>query len=422
MSLKMRPSSWLKSWRAPALLVALTAALGIAAAKSKPEKSHWVATWAAAPSPAGPDDAMRRRRLEFNEQTLREIVHIGIGGDRFRVRLSNAFGTKAVTIGAAHLAVRGAGSKTVPGSDRELAFSGRPGIAIPPGALVLSDPVDLKAPDSADLAVSLYLPGGPTIPSTLHYSAMQTSYIADGNVTAAAEMPETPSLSTWPFLTGVDVMAPLDWAAVVTLGDSITDGARSTGDANRRWPNILANCLLARKGKNRLAVVNAGIGGGRVLHDGAGTPGPQYGPSALARVERDVLAEPGVKYVIVLEGVNDLGHPGSSAPMAEDVTPEDMIAGYKQLIERAHERGVKVFGCTIMPFPTEAAREAKRQAINQWIRTGKGFDGVIDFDKLVTDPATGRMLAAYDSGDHLHPNDAGHKAMGEAVDLSLFSR
>jgi lysophospholipase L1-like esterase len=179
----------------------------------------------------------------------------------------------------------------------------------------------------------------------------------------------------------------------------------------------------ARHLRNRSLIDrDAGIGGGRVLHDGAGAPGPQYGPSALARYERDVLSQPGVKYVIVLEGVNDLGHPGSSAPMSEDVTPEDMIAGYKQLIERAHEQGIKVFGCTIMPFPTQPAREAKRQAINQWIRTGKGFDGVIDFDKLVTDPATGKMLAAYDSGDHLHPNDAGHKAMGEAVDLSLFVR
>jgi len=406
--------------RAAALWLGLAASLSLGAAV---KKSHWVATWAAAPSPAGTDDAMRRRRLEFNEQTLREIVHLSIGGERFRVRLSNAFGSKAVVIGAAHLALRGAGSKIVPGSDRELAFGGRPGIAIPPGALALSDAVDLKAADAADLAVSIYLPGGPTVPSTLHYSAMQTSYVADGNTTGAAEMPETPNLSTWPFLTGVDTLAPLDWAAVVTLGDSITDGARSTGDANRRWPDILANRLLAQKGKIKLAVVNAGIGGGRVLHDGAGAQGPQYGPSALARYERDALAQPGVKYVIVLEGVNDLGHPGSSAPMAEDVTPEDMIAGYQQLIERAHERGIQVFGCTIMPFPTQAARDAKRQAINAWIRTGKGFDGVIDFDKLVTDPAQpGRIVAAYDSGDHLHPNDAGHKAMGEAVDLSLFSR
>src|ERR1039458_2718320 len=254
MAIGMRRSSYRKTpFSAAALLFAITPAIGLAAAaKAKPENSHWVATWATSPSPASPDDTMRRRRLEFNEQTLREIVHITIGGDRFRVRLSNAFGTKAVTIGAARLAIRGAGSKIVPGSDRALTFSGRPGITIPPGALVLSNPVDLKAPDSADLAVSIYLPGGPTVPSTLHYSAMQTSYVADGDLTGAAEMPETPNMSTWPFLTGVDVMAPLEWAAVATLGDSITDGSRSTGDTNRRWPNILANRLLAQKGKTRL--------------------------------------------------------------------------------------------------------------------------------------------------------------------------
>jgi lysophospholipase L1-like esterase len=430
MALKtLRSSTCLKSASASlALLFVLTPAVLRAAAKPKPAVTHWIATWSTSPSPAGADDAMRRRRLEFNEQTLREIVHITLGGDRFRVRLSNAFGTKAVTIGGAHLAIRGAGSKIVPESDRALAFSGRPGIAIPPGAVVLSDPVDLKAPDSADLAVSVYLPGGPTIPSTLHYSAMQTSYLAPGDATGTVEMPETPSLSTWPFLTGVDVVAPLDCATVVALGDSITDGARSTNDANRRWPNILANRLLALKTKTRLAVVNAGIGGGRILHDGYGPQnGPQYGPSALARYERDVLAQPGVKYVIVLEGVNDIGHPGptpgASAPMSEDVTADDMIAGYKQLIERAHERGIKVFGSTIMPFPTQAPKEAKRQAVNQWIRSSNAFDAVIDFDKVVGDPAQpGRFLAAYDSGDHLHPNDAGHKAMGEVIDLSLFSR
>lgn len=429
MAIEMPRSTRLKSACASiALLFVLApAAPRAAAAKAKPETSHWIATWAASPSPAGPADTMRRRGLEFNQQTLREIVHITLGGGRFRVRLSNAFGTKAVEVGAAHLAVRGVGSKIVPGSDRALAFSGRPGIAIPPGALVLSDPVDLQAPDSADLAVSVYLPGGPAIPSTLHYSAMQTSYLAAGDAAGAAEMPETPNLSTWPFLTGVDVMAPLGCATVVALGDSITDGARSTNDANRRWPNILANRLLALRTKTRLAVVNAGIGGGRILHDGAGSAGPQYGPSALARYERDVLAQPGVRYVIVLEGVNDIGHPGpspgASAPMSEDVTAEDMIAGYRQLIERAHERGIKVFGCTIMPFPTQAPKEAKRQAVNQWIRASKAFDAVIDFDKLVGEPAQpGRFLSAYDSGDHLHPNDAGHKAMGEAVDLSLFSR
>jgi lysophospholipase L1-like esterase len=392
---------------------------------SAPAGEHWVATWAASPSPASADAAaMRRRKLEFSEQTVREIVHISIGGERFRIRLSNAFGAQAVTIGGTHLAVRGAGSKIAPGSDRPVTFSGRPSVTIPPGALVLSDVVEVKAPAAADLAVSMYLPQGPAIAGTVHYSAQQTSYISAGDVCGAEEMPESANLLSWPFLTGVDALAPQTSALVVTLGDSITDGSRSTADTNRRWPDILAGRLLAQPGKRRLAVVNAGIGGNRILHDGAGASGPQYGPSALSRFERDVLAQPGVKYVIVLEGVNDIGHPGGAAPMSEDVSAEDMIAGLRQLIERAHERAIKIFGGTIMPFATAASpKDDKRQAVNNWIRTAKAFDGVIDFDLAVRDPSQPiRMLPAYDSGDHLHPNDAGHKAMGQAVDLTLFSR
>jgi lysophospholipase L1-like esterase len=323
-----------------------------------------------------------------------------------------------------HLALRGGGSKLVPGSDRTATFSGRPGIVMPPGALVLSDPVDLKAPDAADLAVSLYLPQGPMVATTVHYSAQQTSYISASNVCGADEMPQSANLSSWPFLTCVDALAPLKSAVIVALGDSITDGARSTFDTNRRWPDILAGRLLAQHGRAKLAVVNAGIGGNRILHDGAGAAGPQYGPSALARFERDVLAQPGVQYAIVLEGVNDIGHPGGAAPLSEDVTAEDMIAGLKQLIERAHERGIRVFGGTILPFSTATSpKEEKRQAVNDWIRNGNAFDGIVDFDRALRDPDQPiRLLPAYDSGDHLHPNDAGHRAMGETVNLALFSR
>jgi hypothetical protein len=181
---------------------------------------------------------MRRRKLEFNEQTVREIVHISMGGDRFRIRLSNAFGAQSVAIGGMHLALRGAGSKIIPGTDRTVTFGGRPGVSIPPGALVLSDAVDIKAPAAADLAVSLYLPQGPAIASTVHYGAQQTSYISTGDVCGAEEMPESATLSSWPFLTGVDTLTPQTSAVVVTLGDSITDGSRSTSDTNRRWPDI----------------------------------------------------------------------------------------------------------------------------------------------------------------------------------------
>jgi lysophospholipase L1-like esterase len=379
-----------------------------AAPKDKPAANHWVATWATSPSPPQPDDQMRRRKLEFDNQTVRLIAHISLGGERFRVRLSNVYGTKALAIGEAHLALRGAGAKIVAGSDRPLTFGGRAAAGIPPGALVLSDPVDLKAPAAADLAVSLYMPAGAAVASTVHYSAQQTSYVAAGNTCGAEDMPENATISSWAYLSGVDVMAPAAFGAIVALGDSITDGSRSTSDTNRRWPDILAGRLLAQKG-NKWAVVNAGIGGNRVVSD---TNNVTYGVNALARYDRDVLATPGLKYVLLFEGVNDIGA-GTSA--------EDIIFGMKQLIERAHERGIRIVGATIMPLRTGPDGAARREAVNAWIRTAKAFDGLVDFDKTIGDPnKPGAFLAVYDSGDNLHPNDAGHKAMGEAVDLSLF--
>jgi len=222
------------------------------------------------------------------------------------------------------------------------------------------------------------------------------------------------------------VLAPESAAAVVAFGDSITDGAASTVDANRRWPDTLAGRLLARHGAAPTGVLNAGIGGNRILHDPVSAV--QFGVNALARFDRDVLAQPGVKYVILLEGINDLGHAGTSAPVSETVSAEDIIAGMRQIIERAHEKGIKVFGGTITPFEGTVfegyftpEKEVKRKAVNEWIRTGGAFDGVVDFDKALRDPAhPDRMRAAYDSGDHLHPGDAGYKAMGESVDLKLF--
>jgi lysophospholipase L1-like esterase len=273
---------------------------------------------------------------------------------------------------------------------------------------MLSDPVDLKAPAAADLAVSLYLPAGAVIASTVHYSAQQTSYVAAGNVGGAEDMPGNVTISSWPYLNGIDVMAPAAFGTIVTLGDSITDGSRSTSDTNRRWPDVLAGRLLAQKG-NKLAVVNAGIGGNRVVSDPNNVT---YGANALARYDRDVLATPGLKYVFLFEGVNDIGA-GASAG--------EIIFGMKQLIERAHERGVRIVGATIMPLRTGPPGAAKREAVNTWIRTAKAFDGLVDFDKTISDPhKPGAFLAVYDSGDNLHPNDAGHKAMGSAVDLSLF--
>jgi lysophospholipase L1-like esterase len=383
---------------------------------------HWVATWAA--SPCGPFNNAPR----FDHATLREIVHVSIGGEQVRIRLSNVYGAAPLTIAAAHIALRRSGAAIDAATDHALTFSGQPSMAIPAGATALSDPVDLRIPPHADLAVSLYLSGDAPGP-TAHWLALQTGYLVRGqDATAAANLPNADKINAWPFLTGVDVAAPPSAAVVVTLGDSITDGANSTADANRRWPNVLADRLLAQRQRALLAVVNAGISGNRVLHDSGERFGGLFGQSALARLDRDVLGQPGVKYVIVLEGINDIGHPGSAAPESDEVTAEEIEAGLRQIVERAHEHGVKAFGATITPFEATTIpnyytpnREEKRQRVNAWIRTSGVFDAVIDFDRAVRDPAhPSRFLPAFDSGDHLHPNDAGLKAMGESVDLKLL--
>jgi lysophospholipase L1-like esterase len=400
--------------------------LALAFTASAADKTHWVATWGASPAPQLADEAqMRAAKLEFENQTLREIVHTSIASNTVRVRLSNAFGKDAVNIGAAHIALRAKDSGIVAGSDRVLTFGGRPSVEIPANALVLSDPVKLDAPAAGDLAISLFIPHK-TLGAGIHYSAQQTSYVASGDLTGAASIEGGATTTSWVFLTSVDVLAPESTGAVVAFGDSITDGARSTVDANRRWPDILAARLLAQAGRNKAAVLDAGIGGNRILHDA--TTNVRFGVSALARFDRDVLSQAGVRYVIVLEGINDLGHAGSSAPAAETVSAEDLIAGMKQMIERAHEHGIRIFGATLTPFEGTSfagyftpEKEVKRKALNEFIRNGHAFDGVIDFEKAVRDPKNpDRMLADYDGGDHLHPGDAGYKAMGEAIDLKLF--
>ncbi|HTU48845.1 MAG TPA: SGNH/GDSL hydrolase family protein [Bryobacteraceae bacterium] len=405
----------------PALLLLFEFAFAAAAAQGQ----HWVATWAASPSPQLADEAkIRADKLEFQNQTLREIVHTSIGGDTVRVRLSNAFGKTPVEIDAVHIAQRAEGSAIVSGSDRVLTFSGRPAVTIPSDAPVLSDPVKLTAPAAGDLAISIFL-AKPAAGAGIHYSAQQTSYIGNGDLTGAVSMAQNATITSWVFLAGVDVLAPESAATVVAFGDSITDGARSTMDANHRWPDILAGRLLAQHGR-RLGVVDAGIGGNRILHDASGNV--EFGVNALARVDRDVLAQPGARYVIVLEGINDIGHAGTSAPDSETVSAADIIAGLKQIIERGHEHGLKVFGGTLTPFAGTIfpgyytpEKDIKRKAVNEWIRTSHAFDGVIDFDKAIRDPSNpDRMLPAYDGGDHLHPSDAGYKAMADAIELSLF--
>ncbi len=388
-------------------------------------QTHWAGTWGASPSPQLPDVAqMSKAKLTFANQTLREIVHISIGGSLVRVRLSNAYDKEAVEIGAAHIALRQKGAAIAVGSDHVLRFSGRSSITIPPNALVLSDAIPLKVAASSDLAISIFLPKS-TLGAGIHYSAQQTNYLAVGDLTSAPDIPKASTLGSWVFLTGVDVAAPEAASTLVAFGDSITDGARSTDDTNHRWPNFLADRLLRQTGAP-IGVLDEGIGGNRILHDP--NSNVAFGVNALARFDRDVLAQPGVKYVIVLEGINDLGHAGPNLFPKEQVSAEDIIAGLKQLIERAHERGIKVYGGTLTPFVGtpfpgyfSEAKEMKRKAVNEWIRTGRAFDAVIDFEKAVQDPANPDHIAtAFDSGDHLHPKDDGYKVMADCIDLSLF--
>ena len=364
--------------------------------------------------------------LHFDNQTLRQIVHVTVGGSRLRVVLTNVFGTAPLAIGAAQVALRDHDASIQPQSSRPLTFDGSTSTTIPPGTIVLSDPVALTVRDFADLAIDIYLPNDTAAmrsPITTHAASWQTNYVsASGNHAGAASLPVQTTTAyrrqdglptaTWFFLARVEVTAPAITEAVVTLGDSITDGTASGTDTNNRWPDHLARRLL--NANLRVAVLNAGIGGNRVLGDGNGV-------SALARFDRDVLAQPGVRHVIVLEGINDIGGARDNpSPGARD-----LIAAHRQLIERAHAHGLKIYGATLTPFEGAnyytAAGEAKRQALNDWIRAGKAYDAVFDFDAAVRDPShPARTLPQYDAGDHLHLNSAGYKVVADTIDLPLF--
>ncbi len=374
---------------------------------------HWVGTWATAPAPA--------EGGALANQTLRTNVRISIGGDTVRVRLSNAYGTRPVTIGAAHIGLREGGPGIMPGSDRALTFGGETSATIAAGALLLSDPVELHVAPLSDLAITFFLPQEllASFGITGRY-ARQTNYISPpGDFSAETVMPVGRITDDWYFVNGIDVWAPANTGGIVALGDSLTDANISTHDAFCRWPDQLARRLVAR-GRRPMGVMNQGLGGNRILHD-------IRGDSGLRRFDRDVLAQPGVTHVIVVLGTNDLRN--RWAKPEEEVTAEQMIAGLKQMAARAHARGIKIFGGTLMPFENETflvgawtpAREAVRQAVNAWIREGGAFDAVIDFDKGVRDPEhPTRMLPIYDCGDHLHPSDAGYNRMGDIIDLALF--
>ena len=380
---------------------------------------HWVGTWAASPMAAkNPDGKFGAPGTDGT--TLREIVHISIGGPSVRVILTNEFGLDPLTISAAQVALSSGTSAITAGTATALTFGGKPSIIIPPGALAVSDTATFKVAPSSNLAVSLFLPDQPVSQLTLHPFADQTNYLVPGNVVSAAALDTPTPFFSWDFLKGVDVTADNKSASIVTFGDSITDGAHSTRDANARWPDVLARRLQADKKTDHLSVLNQGIGGNRILHD-------TTGPSALARFDRDVLAQAGVKYLVIMEGINDIGHSTDPTKPYDVVTADDLIAGFNQLATRAHTHGIKVIGATLTPFVgakyQSPAGEEMRQAINKWIRTTNQLDGVIDFDQVTTDRThPGMFLPLDDSGDHLHPGDAGYKAMGESIDLNLFTK
>jgi lysophospholipase L1-like esterase len=354
----------------------------------------------------------------FAAVTLREIAHVSNGGQQVRVRFSNEFGLDGLTISNAHVALSAGGPAIKDGTDHALTFGGASSVRIPPGAAMYSDPVALTVPALSDVAVSFYLPSQVMRGETFHSFADQDNYFADGDVAGAATLTSPTELQSWYFFDGIDVNAVDGARAIVTLGDSITDGAHSTKNANSRWPDVLAARLKQEKGLENVSVLNEGIGGNRVLND-------QAGPSALARLDRDVLAQNGVRYVIVLESINDIGRLARLTALEDDVNAQLLEQGLKQIADAAHQHGIKAFGATLTPYGGAAYSspkgEAVRKAVNDWIRTSGTFDGVIDFDQITRDAQNpDNFNPLYDSGDHLHPGDAGYKAMGEGIDLKLF--
>ena len=421
-------------WARPRrLLAASVLAAGLASAispaRAQPaDAGGWIGTWAASQQPIWPPDfpvPLDIPRSLWN-QTVRQIAAVSVGGSRVRVVLSNTYGSGPLVIGAADVALAGSGAAVAPGSDRALSFGGQSSVTIPPGAPAVSDPVDLAVPPLGSVAVSVFLPQLTPL-STVHAEGVQAAYVSsEGNFAGDADMKTASMMKSRLFLSEILVDAPADARAVVAFGDSITDGTNSTPGANHRWPDVLSRRLAAAG--SPLAVLNEGISGNRVLSD-------RMGVDALARFDRDVLSQPRAATVILMMGINDIGWPGTGlAPREPEPTAADIIEGYKQLIVRAHLHGIRIIGATLTPFEDAlkgtsfegyytAAKEQERQAVNKWIRTGGAFDGVIDFDAAVQDPShPTHILPAYDSGDHLHPNDAGYKAMADSIDLKLLTQ
>ena len=405
------------------LLVLGVACAAVAGAQTALHQQHWVGSWASGQQIPEPRNALAPEDLR--DATLRQIVHLSAGGGVLRVRLSNAFGTEPLHITSVHVArpLSLTTGRIDKATDTALTFAGQPDVTIPAGAEYDSDPVTFSAAALSDMAVTMHIEAPPA-QQTSHPGSRETSFLAHGDQVAAATLKDVKTFEHWFFLSGVDVEAAQSAQAIVAFGDSITDGHGATTNGNDRWPDDLARRLQGNPATRGFGVLNAGIGGNRMLLDG-------LGPNALARFDRDVTAQTAVRTVILLEGINDLGtqtrlHPVSQA--GHDELVHAILAAYAQVVLRAHAQGIRVMGATITPdggngyYHPDALNDADRQRINGWIRTPGHFDAVVDFDKVVRDPAhPDQLLPAYDSGDHLHPSPAGYRAMAAAIPLSFFT-
>jgi lysophospholipase L1-like esterase len=394
-----------------------------------PEKDSWMVTWAAAPEAAEPGS--KDPLLHLEQQTVRERVRVSGGGGQIRLRLSNEYGATPLLVGSVTVAVPSDAASVAAGSIRQVMFGGQKAVTIPAGAPVLSDPVAFPVAYGSEISISLYFPNRVITP-TVHQLALKRAVVSlRGDHTQEEKMQGASQSGKWLLISAVLVPSQAGQRVVAAFGDSIVDGDGSTPDADLNWPNDLIRRLGKAPDGAKVGVVNAGIAGNRLLNDG---PMASLGVSGLARFERDALALPGLTQIILLEGVNDIGFPGAKledltlAEAADQRTADDLIWGYRQLIARAHARGIKVIIATLTPFEGvdlpgyySESKEAARQAANKWIRTSSEFDGVIDFDAVVRDPDhPSRILSRFASEDHLHPNDAGYQAMADAIDLSLL--
>ncbi len=398
-------------------------------------EAHWIATFADSPlattvfngkggkGKGGPPPKGKGKGKggfggpqSFENQTLRETMHVSVGGSTLRIHVSNTFGDRPLNVGSAHIALAGEGSAIESGSDHMLTFNGQPSAMIPVGGAVVSDPVELTVADQQHVAVSLFLPEATGLP-TWHATGLHHTYIADGDHTADAELADAQDNGGWFYVTGLDVMTDNpNENTIVAFGDSITDGAVSTPDTDHDWPSLLG--VRLENAGMPMGIANEGISGNRVLKDGAGV-------NALDRYERDVLEVPGAKYVIILEGINDIGQ-GFREGATEDnlVTADELIAGYQELIDRGHTAGLTVIGATLTPYEGAGyyseAGEAVREQLNEWIRTSGAYDGVVDFDAAIRDPENPKRIRPDYTRDNLHGNNDGYQAMADAVDLKLF--